>query len=111
MSHVRPRSVSRERVTTTGSLGNDDETLDPMKIIEPLVGHIQSLDIPLAVKLTDGNKTVVYLLSVFTQKNWPISEGYVKFGITKLKLDSLKVNISFDVEIVQPDPTKTESIT
>jgi hypothetical protein len=51
------------------------------------------------VKLTDGETTVNYLLSIFLSKDYEVEGGYVKFGFRHLRLKSLKASVGFEIEI------------
>lgn len=96
---VRSRSVSRHRVTVIDPGNPDAECLDPNQLLEKLLSNISSLDIPLIVVLSDEVNTVNYPLKTFTAKLWPIKNGKVVFGLSKLSFKQLRVSIRFDLEI------------
>jgi hypothetical protein len=79
------------------------ECLDPIALLDDLLPHIKSLDIPLAVTISDGEKSISYLLSIFTSREYEVRDGFVLFGLKKLKLKNLNVNISFDLNIVSDE--------
>lgn len=99
MSLVRSRSVSRQRVVKLTEAFGSGEALDPYIFLEELLPHIKDLDVPLSVKLTDGENDVIFLLSNFLSKEYEVVGDLVKFGFKRLKLRSLKANISFDVNV------------
>jgi hypothetical protein len=55
------------------------------------------------VKLSDGENTVNYLLSVFLSKDYEVDGAYVKFGFKRLKLNQLKASVGFEIEIEQEE--------
>lgn len=85
------------RISDTVASG---EVLDPMALLGELLPHINSLDIPLAVTISDGSRSVSYILSVFISKEYEVVDGHVKFGLKRLVLKDLKVNISFDLTVL-----------
>jgi len=99
MSKLRARSISRSRVVKTSDVFPSGEVLDPTALLGDLLNKITDLDAPLAVKVSDNSNSVTYKLSVFVAKEYEVIGDSVKFGIRKLKIKELKVNISFDVEL------------
>lgn len=100
MSLSRSRSVSRSRITKLTELFPSGESLDPVALLSDLLPHINSFDVPLAVKLSDDTNSVIFLLSIFIQKEYEIINDEVKFGFKRLKLKELHVSISFDLNVV-----------
>jgi len=99
MSGVRSRSISRTRVTKVNDVFPSGESLDPIALLNDLLPHVKSLDVPLVVTIKDNRDSVSFILSVFIQKEYEISGDVVKFGFKRLKLNELKATISFDVSI------------
>jgi hypothetical protein len=99
-SGLRSRSVSRSRVVKTSELFESGEALDPLVLLADILPKLNDLDIPLGVTLSDNQKSVTYLLSVFTEKEYEVIVDEVKFGLKRLKIRELKVEIKFNVQIV-----------
>jgi len=98
-SSLRARSASRSRVIKHSDLFKSGKSLDPIALLSDLLEHVKSLDIPLAVKITDGINEVTYLLSVLISKEYEVIDEKVKFGFKRLDIKSLKATISFDVAL------------
>jgi len=98
-SQLRSRSVSRTRVIKKSDLFPSGESLDPTALLADLLDNVKNLDAPLAVKVTDGENEVTYLLSVFLSKEYEVSGGKVRFGFKKLNVEHLRASISFDIYI------------
>jgi len=93
-SSVRPRSVSRSRVTVIDPGDPDNESLDPVQLLDPLLSQLKSLDGPLIVKINDSTTSVEYPLSVFTSKLWPIRDNHVIFGFKRILFKELTATIT-----------------
>jgi hypothetical protein len=98
-SSIRSRSVSRSRVIKKSDLFPGGEALDPYVLLEDVLKNLNSTDVPLSVKLSDGNNTVVFILSTFLSKDYEVVNGKVTFGFRKLDVDSLRAKIEFDIGI------------
>jgi hypothetical protein len=107
MNTVRPRSVSRSRITVIDPGDPNAECLDPCQLLESVLKDLKSVDIPLVVKIADETESVYYKLSTFTSKLWPIRDGKVHFGLKRINYRDLRASIHFDV-IVQPDGASIE---
>jgi len=101
MSINRSRSVSRSRITKLNDIFPSGESLDPLALLSDLLPNINNLDIPLNVNITDGEKAVSFLLSNFIKREYEVVGTYVKFGFVRLNVSKLKVNISFDLMVVE----------
>lgn len=99
-SEIRERSISRTRVIKVSDLFPSGESLDPIALLSDLLPHLNSFDIPLGITISDGNLSASYLLSVFVSREYEVLEGKVKFGLKKLDVRSLKINISFDLSVI-----------
>lgn len=109
MSSSRSRSVSRTRVVKLTDLFPSGESLDPVALLDDVLPHINNLDIPLAVKISDSTNTVFFLLSTFISKEYEVIDDVVKLGFQRLKVKELKVNISFDISIVDDVPQSNKA--
>lgn len=98
-SGLRSRSVSRTRFVRKTDLFESGESLDPYLLLDDLLKNLKDTQAPLSVKISDGTRSVTYLLSTFLMKEYEIINGKVKFGIISLDIDSLRVNISFDIVV------------
>jgi len=96
---MRSRSVSRSRVVKINNDFASGESLDPSALLSDLLSNVKTLDVPLTVKISDGNKEVSYSLPVFMSKEYEVVDGVVKFGFQRLQVRSLHVNISFDLQV------------
>lgn len=103
MSTVRPRSISRSRITVIDPGDPDNECLDPNQLLESLLKQIRSLDVPLVVCISDESTRVEYPLKVFTSKLWPIRGNHVIFGLQRINFKQIKASITYDVEIEKGD--------
>jgi len=95
----RSRSVSRSRVTRLTDSVEGGEVLDPVALLNDLVSNVISVDIPLVVHLSDSRQSVNYQLKNFISKEYEVKDGCVKFGIHRLILRELKVEIKYDLMI------------
>jgi hypothetical protein len=100
---VRPRSQSRERVVVKSEEFVSGEALDPMKFLADLIEGLNSFDIGIAVKLTDGISSAAYSLSTFVSKKYEVENGKVKFGYRKLNLETLRASITYEVYVATDD--------
>lgn len=98
-SHVRARSLSRERVVKKTDAFPGGESLDPVALLGDLLDKIKDLDTPLSITVSDNNNSVTYLLSAFISKEYEIIDNKVKFGLKRLAVKELKVRVSYDVQI------------
>jgi hypothetical protein len=102
-SHIRSRSVSRSRAVKNSDLFPSGKSLDPLVLLADVLDNFKSLDIPLAVNISDGENEVSYLLSVFISKEYEVVEDKVKFGFKKLNVSHLRASISFEISIERDD--------
>jgi len=96
---IRNRSVSRSKIIKISIDDGDKEYLDPIALLGELIPHITDFDIPLHVRISDLNSTVVYLLSTFVSKEYEVVNDTVKFGFKRIRIKEMKVNLSYDLEI------------
>jgi len=96
---IRNRSVSRSKIIKISPDDGEKEHLDPIALLGELIPHITDFDIPLHVKISDLNSSVVYLLSTFISKEYEVTNDVIKFGFKRIKIKEMKVNISYDLEI------------
>jgi len=99
MTTVRPRSISRSRVTVIDPGDPDRECLDPNQLLDQLLSNLRNLDVPLVVSISDNSTQVQYPLKTFTSKLWPIREGDVIFGLKRIKFREIKAEIKFNIEV------------
>lgn len=99
-SKLRARSISRNRVVKISDAFPSGEALDPIALLVDILPKLTDLDIPLGVTLSDNEKSITYLLSIFTEKQYEVIDDEVKFGLKRLKIRDLKIEIKFNVEIV-----------
>jgi len=102
-SNSRSRSISRSRVVKLSEVVPSGEVLDPIALLSDLLPHVNDLDIPLVVTISDTIQKVSFLLSIFIQKEYEVSGHSVNFGFKKIDLHDLKVNISFDLNVINDD--------
>jgi len=96
---IRNRSVSRSKVIKISEEDGDKEYLDPIALLGEIIPHITDFDIPLHVKISDSDSSVVYLLSVFVSREYEVVDDVIKFGFKRIKIKEMKVNISYDLEV------------
>jgi hypothetical protein len=101
---VRNRSQSRSRVVKKSDLFASGESLDPYALLDGILNQLVSVDVPLSVKLTDGETSVAFNLNTFLGKEYEVKGDLVKLGFKSLKIRHLKASISFDVELVDDQP-------
>jgi hypothetical protein len=99
-SNLRARSVSRTRIVKRSELFSSGESLDPVALLGDLLDKVKDLDIPLGVTVYDDQASQTYLLKTFISREYEVIEDCVKFGLKRLKIKELKVNISFDINVV-----------
>lgn len=98
-SSTRSRSVSRSRVIKSSDVFISGRALDPYILLEEVLKNLNSTDIPLAVTISDGTSSVSFLLSVFLSKDYEVVDDEVILGFRRLKIDSIKAKIEFNVEV------------
>lgn len=98
-SSTRSRSVSRSRVIKSSDVFTSGRALDPYILLEEVLKNLNSTDIPLAVIISDGTSSVSFLLSVFLSKDYEVVDDEVILGFRRLKIDSIKAKIEFNVEV------------
>lgn len=98
-SSTRSRSVSRSRVIKSSDVFTSGRALDPYILLEEVLKNLNSTDIPLAVTISDGTSSVSFLLSVFLSKDYEVVDDEVILGFRRLKIDSIKAKIEFNVEV------------
>jgi len=103
MSNQRSRSISRNRVIKISDIFPSGESLDPVALLSDLLPHINNLDIPLAVTLSDKSDSVTFLLSVFISREYEVIGDLVKLGFKRLRIKELTAKISFDISIIQDE--------
>jgi hypothetical protein len=96
---LRPRSLSRSKVVKISDAFPSGECLDPIALLDDLLNKVENVNLPLAVNLTDGENSVSFLLSIFISKEYEVLNGKVKFGLKKLNIKNLKIEISFKIEL------------
>jgi hypothetical protein len=97
--HTRPRSTSRDAVVIIDPDDSEKECLDPNKLLAPMLEKLTDLNVPLAVIISDANRSATYTLTAFTARLWPIRDGKVILGLKKIELKQLRARISFDIAI------------
>jgi hypothetical protein len=98
-SSIRSRSVSRSRVVKRSDLFKSGEALDPVELLSDVLSNFKNVDVPLAVKITDGTEEVTYILSSFLSKDYEVVGEIVRFGFKKLNIKNLRAFISFEIQI------------
>lgn len=98
-SSTRSRSVSRSRIIKSSDVFTSGRALDPYILLEEVLKNLNSTDIPLAVTIGDGTSSVSFLLSVFLSKDYEVVDDEVILGFRRLKIDSIKAKIEFNVEV------------
>jgi hypothetical protein len=99
-SGARSRSTSRSRVVKCNNDFISGESLDPVALLDDLLKSIPDLDVPLVVKISDDSNSITYLLSTFLSKEYEVCGDTVKFGLKRLSIKKLRVQVIFDVEIL-----------
>lgn len=99
MPGVHPWIIPSSQAIKPYPIRNRDGNLDPIGLLSSLLPKITDLNTPFAVNLSDSKNSISIPLSVFTSRDHPISEGFIKFGLTCLKLNELKVSVSYDLVI------------
>jgi hypothetical protein len=102
-SNLRARSVSRSRVVKNSELTPGGKVLDPHALLADVLDNIQNLDAPISVTLSDGAKSVSYLLSVLMSREFEVIDDVVRFGFVRLDVNNLRAVIKFEVAV---DPTQ-----
>jgi hypothetical protein len=103
----RSRSTSRSRIVKLSNTVPGGEMLDPYALLDDILKHFNSTDVPLVVKLEDGINTVSTSLQSFLQRDHEIVDGYIKIGFRKIAVKGLSASISYQIE-VKDDITEEE---
>jgi hypothetical protein len=101
MNNNRSRSVSRNAIVKINPHDPTQEILNPEALLENVLKHIKSPDIPLLVELSDGITKHEILLSTLLNQTTRVIDGYARFGLKKLDTRHLRADIRFSVEVEQ----------
>lgn len=99
MPGIIPRTIAKSSVVRSSSINSETKLLDPFLVLESLLSKITDLNAPFAVNLSDNTKSISMTLATFTSREYPVIDNVIKFGVTKLKLDELKVSVSYDLAV------------
>jgi hypothetical protein len=74
--------------------------VDPALLLGTLPGGLFELADSLFVKIWDDQSSVIYRYNTFISKIYKVEEGYIKFGVKRLRLAgmTLVVGIKIDCE-------------
>lgn len=75
-------------------------SLEPSKVFNRLPRAILDLDIPIVVRLSDGEESMEFNLQGFLMRSYKVRNGLVRIGTKRFKLNQLSIScgIKFLVE-------------
>jgi hypothetical protein len=96
---TRPKSIQWDNVTRNTPEFPSGKCLDPSALLSGLLPHFHTTNLPISVNLSDGTVEVAYSLMNFLSKNYEISNNLIHFGFKRLKFETLRVSLIYELEI------------
>jgi hypothetical protein len=73
---------------------------DPYKLLDDLLPHLNNLNIPLIVSITDNVTSVNYNLAQFLSKDYSITDNHIHFGGVLINKTNAHISIHYECDVV-----------
>jgi len=95
-SHTRVVSISSTDLSAHGPEGST--MMDPAFLIGNLPKELVPLLEGLVIKLWDSETSVLYSYDSFMSKHYRIVDGFIRFGIKRLRLKGMSIIVGVRIE-------------